>query len=74
MGADDLPVLSVCSFASEVALEPMRSQSRHFRQSPGLLKQMGRSLDDRQMFFTLEIFISLPIQFDDHIVETADDE
>jgi len=52
----------------------MRSQSRHFRQSPGLLKQTGCALDDGQGFFSFEIFISLPIQFDDYIIQTADDE
>lgn len=59
------PVLLAWSFAAEVALEPLRSQSRHFVQSPGLLKQVGRRRDDRQMFFNFEIFISLPIQLAD---------
>ncbi len=66
--------MSAWSLAAEVALEPMRSQSRHFRQSPGLLKQTGCALDDGQGFFRFEIFISLPIQFDDYIIQTADDE
>ena len=51
-------MLAVCFFA-EAAREPIRSQSRHLAQSRGLRKQMGRSLDDRQMFFSFEIFINL---------------
>ena len=66
-------MLAVCFFA-EAAREPIRSQSRHLAQSPGLRKQMGRSLDDRQMFFSFEIFINLPIQCDNYVVQTADDE
>ena len=66
-------MLAVC-FVAEVAREPIRSQSRHLAQSPGLRKQMGRSLDDRQMFFSFEIFINLPIQFEHYVVQTADDE
>jgi hypothetical protein len=54
-------VLAVC-FVAEAAREPIRSQSRHLAQSPALRKQMGLSLDDRQMFFSFEIFIDLPIQ------------
>ena len=58
---------------SEVALEPGRSQTRHFLQGSRLLKQMGRAFNDRQMFLSLEFFISPPIEFDDHVIQSADD-
>jgi hypothetical protein len=60
--------------AAEVVLEPGRSQPRHFLQGSRLLKQMGRSFNDRQMFFAREFFISLPIEFDHDIIPAADDE
>ena len=60
--------------SSEMALKPLRRQARHFLQGTRLLKQMGRSWDHRQMFLSFELFISLPIEIDDNIVEPTNDE
>ena len=60
--------------SSEMPLKPLRRQARHFLQGTRLLKQMGRSWDHRQMFLSFELFISLPIEIDDNIVEPANDE
>ena len=62
------------SFLPEVAAKPLASQTRHFLQGSRLLKQMGCARDNLQMFFRFEFFISLPIEFDDYIVEAADDQ
>jgi hypothetical protein len=48
-----------------MAFKPLASQTRHFLQGSRLLKQMGCARDDRQMFFSVEFFISLPIEFND---------
>lgn len=67
------PFLSV-TLASEMPLEPIRSQTRNLFEGSRFLKQVGCARDDHQLFFSFELLISLPVQFDNHVVETAHDE
>jgi hypothetical protein len=53
---------------AEVPREPIRRQTRHLLQGTRLLEQMGCPRDDREMFFRLELVISLPIEFYHHVI------
>lgn len=49
-------LLCAC-FIAQMPREPIRCQARHLLQGSRLLKQMGRSWNDRQVFLSLDLFM-----------------
>ena len=64
----DLGGVFLDTVTAEIPLEPIRRQTRHLLQGTRLLKQMGCARDDREMFLSLEFFITSPIEFDHRVI------
>ena len=54
--------------------EPGGGELRNFLERPALLEEMRRARYDLQMPFTREVVAGEPVQGDDLVVRTADDE